>query len=150
AATITAVDLAPTDGWGTYDPFATFGPEIWNGSNVIPANGTLTSKPLTATVDVISDYYRPVAAVIAVSNTTSSFSRTIEVTDPAERMPEPRPNSRFKLIGTVTDAANRALGDVTVEVSNGVNAGRKTTTADDGTFTLADLTPDTFNLQFSN
>jgi hypothetical protein len=150
AATITSVDLAPTDYWDTYSPFATFGPEAWNGSNIIPANGTLTSKPLVVTVEVISDYYRPVAAVIKFSSGTSNVIRAVELTDPTERMPEPQPNSRFRLIGTVTDAANRALGDVTVEVLDGVNAGRKTTTAEDGTYTLVDLTPDKFHLLFSN
>ena len=149
SATIASVDLAPTDAWGPNPPIATFGPEVWIGGNVIPAHGTLTSRPLVALEEVISDYPRPLSAVITIADPTSSRNRTIALMDPAQRWPEPPPGARFSLSGTVADTANRALPDVTVEISDGANAGRTSTSDENGTFRLTDLRPGTFFVSFS-
>jgi hypothetical protein len=148
AATITAVDLQHMDAWGPYPPIVTFGSEAWNDSNIVPAHGTLTSKPLVAAEDVIL-IDSPVGAVITFSNALGTTSRTIQLMDATQRLPEPPPNSRFNLMGTVVDVLNHALRDVTAEVMNGANAGRKVTTDENGAFSLADLRPDTFSIRFS-
>jgi hypothetical protein len=147
-ATITAVGLVHMDAWGPYPPLVTFGSEAWNGSTIVPAHGTLTSKSLVATEEVIFND-SPVGAVITFSDATATTSRTIELMDATQRMPEPPPNSRFILMGTVVDALNHALRDVTVDVLKGANAGSKVTTDENGTFILADLRPDTFSVRFS-
>ena len=147
-ATITAVDLVHMDAWGPYPPLITFGSEAWNGSNIVSAHGTLTSKPLVAMEEVIFND-SPVGAVITFSYAMATTSRRIELMDATQRAPEPPASSRFILMGTVGDALNHALRDVTVDVLNGANAGRKVTTDENGTFILADLRPDTLSVRFS-
>jgi hypothetical protein len=131
AATITSVELGHVDAWGPYPPFARFGPEAWASSNIVPARGTLTSMPLVTTEDFPSDYYCLLGAKIQFSDATST-SRSISLTAQTPPMPEPPPNARFNVIGTVVDEALNPLPDVTIEVLNGPNAGRQTKTDGSG------------------
>lgn len=150
AARIERVEVAPTDAWGPYPPIATFGAEAWqDGDGSIAAHGTLNSKPLRATVETIFDYYRPITATIVFSDSTSPTSREKWLEDSTQRPPEPPASSRLALTGKVVDGGNHPLSEVEIELFDGANSGRTTTTDASGTFRLADLSPGKFFVRFS-
>ncbi|HTK28152.1 MAG TPA: carboxypeptidase regulatory-like domain-containing protein [Vicinamibacterales bacterium] len=56
----------------------------------------------------------------------------------------------FTLSGTVTDTSgNAGLGGVSVQIADGSNAGRSTSTSSNGGYSLSGLTSGSFNVQFS-
>lgn len=144
SAKITAVDINKIDFWGPYQPFVTFGEEAWSGSNTIPAHGTLTSKPLVATVEFPDDYYYRLGATIEFSE-TNSLPGSIALDAETPPMPEPPPSSTFALVGIARDAGN-PVRDVTVTVLDGANAGRTTQTDATGKYHLTGLKSGTFSV----
>jgi hypothetical protein len=77
--------------------------------------------------------------------TYASMSANARVTVVAAPLP------RHNLTGVVTDADRRGVGlaGARVEVTDGPDAGRATTTAADGSYTLTNLTEGTFTLRIS-
>jgi hypothetical protein len=63
----------------------------------------------------------------------------------------PAAKPRHRLSGVLTDQINgRGVEQARVDVTNGTNAGRTTTTATDGTYSFSDLIEDSFTIRFSS
>jgi hypothetical protein len=150
AATIECVEIAYNDHW--HDPWPLLrlcGPDSWQDGNVIRANGVLRSRTAIIEEHFPFEYYRAFIVTITFQGATAPDRRAVLVHADAPPMPEPPAGARFELEGTVYDGTALGLGDVTVLVTSGANAGRKTTTARDGQYTLAGLESDTFSVRFS-
>ena len=149
AATITGVTLSFLKDGDAYAATDTVGSEAWiSNNNVIGANGTLTSKPLTVT-DAHDRYADHVEARITYTDGTSgSNAITVRATVPA--LPAPPGNSKFTLTGTVKDASSGStIRDAKIEVQDGASAGRNTKTDGSGRYSLADLNPGSFTVRAS-
>ena len=147
AVTVTKLELYTDDGWGGW--LAVSGPEAWSGDeNRMAAHGTLTSKPLTISDESPYGYANDVGAIITFSDGTAPSRTEFGALTPPR--PGPPSNDRVTLNGTVSDASNNeTIPDVLVEVLNGPDADRRTTTDQNGAFTLADLRTGRFEIRFS-
>jgi hypothetical protein len=147
-ATITGVAFSFYRGGSLYATL-NYGPEAWNGSNTIAANGTLDSNELVAADSDPTGYIERSEARIAFSD-TSSTSRSVTISADVPSLPGPPPNTKFILTGTVKDASSGStIRDVKIEVRDGANAGRSTKTDRNGKYSLADLKAGSFTVRAS-
>ena len=151
AVTVTKLDLIVDDGdWGRWVTVS--GPEAWSGDeNRMAAHGTLTSKPLQLS-DESPAFYSELAwaSITYFDGTAPSRSRGLSVQAATPPQPGPPSNDRVTLKGTVSDARNTGtIPDALVEVLNGPDADRRTTTDQNGAFTLAALRTGRFEIRVS-
>ena len=148
AVTVTKLELYNDDGWGGW--VTASGPEAWIGDeNRMAAHGTLTSKPLKISDESPYGYAHYAGASITYSDGTAP-SRVLYAGAAMPPQPGPPSDDRVALNGTVSDGRNNErIPDVLVEVLNGPDAGRRTTTDQNGVFTLAALRTGRFEVGFS-
>ena len=148
AVTVTKLELYNDDGWGGW--VTASGPEAWIGDeNRMAAHGTLTSKPLKISDESPYGYAEGVEASITYSDGTAP-SRVLYAGAAMPPQPGPPSDDRVTLKGTVSDGrTNERISDVLVEVLNGPDADRRTTTDQNGAFTLGPLRTGRFDLRFS-
>jgi hypothetical protein len=149
AATVKAIDIAKYDYWGPYPPLAHFGPEALGDNDMVAANGTWKSQPLIGVEEVPDGYDFALCATLTLSNAVSMAGWKMDVCADSPPMPEPPAGAQFLLTGFVSEGISARLSDVTVQVQDGENAGRKTRTGADGSYTLTGLETGTFTVAFS-
>jgi len=142
-ATIAAIDLAFMRESTTLASMRADRP-LPDASSVVPPNATADSRELTTTD---SDPSHPVATSVVAKVTfgdnaaaTSSVSGTADI-------PAPAPLT-FTLSGTVSDEASaRMLSGGTVQILDGPNAGKTSSTDAGGVYSLSGLTGGSFMLR---
>lgn len=112
------------------------GPDVWaNGTGQITANGTLSSRAITAVDADPTDYADHIEARVVYTNGTTDRDLFLSADGPP--MPLPPPGTVLTLKGTARDASsNAAIRDVRVEIVSGPGAGRNTKTDRNGKYTL--------------
>lgn len=131
------------------DPLATVcGADAWPHGNVVPAGGVVQSKSVVIEELFPYEYYVEFFATVAFRD--GAGSKSFLTTARAPSIPQPPPGAKFGLTGNVVEqGTGQPLGDVTVQVVGGKNAGRKATTDIDGRYTFTGLEPERLSVQLS-
>jgi Carboxypeptidase regulatory-like domain/Putative binding domain, N-terminal len=142
-ATIAAIDLAFMRESTTLASLRADRP-LPDASSVVPANATVDSRELTTTD---SDPSHPVAtSVVAKVTFGDSAAATSSVSGTAD-IPAPAPLT-FTLSGTVSDEVSaRMLAGGTVQILDGPNAGKTSSTDASGAYSLSGLMGGSFMLR---
>ena len=146
-ATITAADLTfVSSSLSTVATLHADNPAS-DAGNVCPAGGTVDTRQLTATDD---DASHPAATSVQAKITFNNGSSTSSVTASAD-VPQAAPPAQaatFAISGLVSDdIGSRAVTGGTVEVVDGVNAGKSATTGSNGTYSIAGLAAGSFTVR---
>ncbi len=121
---------------------------ISDGSNICPANGTISSRELmTADSDLSHSYATSVKVAVTFTDPlshTGTATATADVPPPATPPPEPT----FTLAGVVSDeSTGRAIRGASVSVVDGANAGRESSTDGNGYYSIPDLSRGGFTVR---
>lgn len=117
-------------------------------ANVIPANATVDTREMViADTDQSHAYATSISAVVSYMDGVSvQTSAAVSTGLP----PLNEVQTQNTLSGTITDqATNAGLEGARVEILNGANAGKATTTDRSGAYTLTGLASDTFRMRAS-
>jgi Carboxypeptidase regulatory-like domain len=121
---------------------------ISDGSNVCPANGTVSSRELT-TADSDPSHSHATSVRVAVTfmdplSQTGTATATADVPPPVTPPPEPT----FTLAGVVSDeSTDRAIRGASVRVLDGSNAGRESSTDSNGYDSIPGLITGSFTVR---
>jgi len=152
AAAVGSLDLTFMAG-STMVSSSHFDRPISDASNIVPANGTMNTRELmTVDADAAHPFARSVQARVTYgdgASFTATASGTFDV--PALSGPAPPPSPTvYTLTGVISDTGTqRPIAGARVEILNGVNAAKATTTDGSGAYTLGDLSADTFRMRAS-
>jgi Carboxypeptidase regulatory-like domain/Viral BACON domain/Putative binding domain, N-terminal len=148
AATIAAIDLTFTNGANIVMSSHHEQP-IPATSNVCPANGTVDTRELITTdADATHPYATAVQARVTYTDATSIVGTANGSGDVPPLPPPPSPVT-YTLTGIISDPARRGIENARVEILNGANGGKATTTDSAGAYTLTGLVAETFRMRAS-
>jgi len=145
AATLSALDLTFMRDTATLATAHVDRP-ISDAANVVAANATVDSREITTTDDDLTHgVANKVVARITFADgaaSTSSATASADIATPAA--------AHFTLSGTVSDDGSaRAIAGGTVQILNGSDAGKSTTTDGGGAYSLSGLTGGSFTVRAS-
>src|SRR6185295_18782914 len=146
AATIASIDLSFMNGSSLVTSSHVERP-ISDAANILSANSTIDSREITTTDDDLSHVHA--TSVAAKVNYTYGAALTRSADGAAEVPLSVAPT--FTLSGVVTEenTAGRAVAGGTVQVVDGANAGKSSSTDGNGSYTLADLRAGSFTVRAS-
>ena len=148
AATISAIDLKFSNGGATVASLHHSQP-LSDTSNVCPASSAVdTRELLTVDEDPSHAYATSVHVTVTFTDSTSAVA-TAEGNADVKALSPPAP-ATYTLSGVISDEnTRRGIDGARVEVVNGANAGRATTTDSAGRYALDDLASGSFRLRAS-
>ena len=146
AATVASIDLTFMSGSSAIVTSHADKP-ISDAANVCAANSTVDSRELMTMDDNPS--HPAATSVVAKVTFTDGASMTSTATGSAE-VPVPSPAPTFTLSGLVSeDAGSKAVAGVAIQIVNGSNAGKSTSTDGNGNYSLAGLSGGSFTVRAS-
>lgn len=146
AATIASIDLSFMNGSSLVTSSHVERP-ISDAANILSANSTLDSREITTTDEDLS---HPHATSVAAKVNYTYGAALTRSADGAAEVPLSVPPT-FTLSGAVTEenTAGRAVAGGMVQVVDGANAGKSSSTDGNGNYTLADLRAGSFTVRAS-
>jgi hypothetical protein len=146
AATVAAIDLTFMSGSSAIVSSHADKP-ISDAGNVCAANSTVDSRELMTMDD--NPAHPAATSVVAKVTFTDGGSMTSTATGSAEVM-VPNPPATFTLSGLVSDdAGSKAIAGVAIQILDGANAGKGTSTDGTGNYSLAGLAGGSFTVRAS-
>jgi hypothetical protein len=147
AATVAAIDLTFMSGSTAIVSMHVDKP-ISDSVNVCAANSTVDSRELMTMDDNPS--HPPATSVVAKVTFTDGGSMTSTATASADVPAPASPPATFTLSGLVSDdIGSKALSGVAIQIVNGSNAGKSTSTDGNGNYSLAGLAGGSFTVRAS-
>jgi hypothetical protein len=148
AATIAAVDLTLMNGANIVVSSHHEQP-IPATANVCPASGTADTRELITTdADAAHPYATAVQARVTYTDATAIVGTANGSADVPALSPLPTPVT-YTLTGVISDPTGRGIEGARVEILNGANGGRATTTDGAGAYALTGLVAETFRMRAS-
>ncbi len=143
AATIASIDLNFIDGSSVLASSRVDRP-IADAANVVPANATVDSREMTTTDD---DPSHPAATSVVARVTFTDGAASTNSTTASADIAAPAP-AAYTLSGTVTDESSaRTVAGGTVQILDGPNAGKTSSTDGGGVYSLSGLAGGSFMLR---
>jgi len=146
-ANITAVSLTFLSGT-TAVLTSRFDQVVPSTGNTCPANSSVNTRELVATD---SDTTHAFATTVRVEVTYGDSTATGTTATATGTIPPlgPPPPTTYSLTGVISDPAAKGIPNARVEVLNGDNQGKATTTDGNGAYTLTGLVAGTFRMRAS-
>jgi len=149
AATISSIDLKFLSGGATVASLHHSQP-ISDTSNVCPASSAVDTRELLAVDEDPSHAYATSVHVTVTFTDSTSVVATAEGNADVDALSAPPAPVTYTLSGVIGDeSTRRGIDGARVEVVNGTNAGRATTTDNTGRYVLDDLASGSFRLRAS-
>jgi Carboxypeptidase regulatory-like domain/Putative binding domain, N-terminal len=146
-ANIAAVNLTFLNGT-TALLTARFDAVVPSTGNTCPARSSVDTRELVATDTTATNAFATTVRVEVTYGDATSTGMTANATADVPPLGPPPP-SRYTLTGRISDPGSVGIPNARVEVLNGDNAGKVTTTDGSGTYTLTELLGGAFRLRAS-